>query len=333
MENTHTAGKPMKPKVVITDSVSADLRIELSMLQGRAEVIHGLGKTAEELKALLRDADAVLNCYTQLSEEMVDGMQRCKIIARSGIGVDTIPVGLATQKGIKVTNVADYCIDEVADHTLALMLALRRGVDQGATQARQGLWNLKGLTPIHRNAGCKLGLIGFGNIAQAVAKRGRAFKFEIIVHDPFLSADAARAHDVKQLGLDELLSQADLLSLHVPLNEHTRHLIDDAALRQMKPGAVVINTARGGLIDTAALLKALNEGRIAGAALDVLEQEPPRDLEAVSRTPNLILTPHAAFYSIESMEELRTKSVAEIILVLNGEEPRYWVNKKAWKFP
>ncbi len=319
----------MKPTVVITDSVSTDLSIELAMLEGHAEVIHGLGKTADELKALLRDADAVLNCYTQLSEEMVGGMQRCKIIARSGIGVDTIPVGLATQKGIKVTNVADYCIDEVADHTLALMLALRRGVDQGATQARQGLWDLKGLTPIHRNAGCKLGLIGFGNIAQAVAKRGQAFKFEIIVHDPFLSADAARTHDVKQLGLDELLSQADVLSLHVPLNEHTRHMIDDASLRQMKPGALVINTARGGLIDTTALLQALNEGRIAGAALDVLEQEPPHDLQAISRTRNLILTPHAAFYSVESMEELRTKSVAEIVRVLNGEEPKYWVNKKA----
>lgn len=319
----------MKPKVVITDSASADLSIELAMLEGRAQIVHGLGKSPEELKELLRDADAVLNCYTQLSEEMVDGMQRCKIIARSGIGVDTIPVGRATQKGIKVTNVPDYCIDEVADHTLALMLALRRGVDQGAVRARQGVWDLKGLTPIHRNAGCKFGLIGFGNIAQAVAKRARTFKLEIIVHDPFLTADAARAHDVKQLGLDEVLSQADVLSLHVPLNEHTRHMIDDVSLRQMKPGAVVINTARGGLIDTTALLQALDEGRIAGAALDVLEQEPPHDLQAISRTRNLILTPHAAFYSVESMEELRTKSVTEIVRVLNGEEPKYWVNKKA----
>ncbi|PLC50731.1 hydroxyacid dehydrogenase [Pollutimonas subterranea] len=319
----------MKPKVVITDSVSADLSIELAMLDGHADVIYGQGKAPEELQELLRDADAVLNCYTRLSEDMVNGMQKCKIIARSGIGVDTVPVGLATQKGIKVTNVPDYCIDEVADHTLALMLALRRGIDQGATQARQGLWNLKGLTPIHRNAGCKLGLIGFGNIAQAVAKRARTFKFEIIVYDPFLSADAARAHEVKQVALEELLSQADVLSLHVPLNEHTQHMIGDAALRQIKPGAIVINTARGGLIDTKALLKALDEGRIAGAALDVLEQEPPQDLQAISRTRNLMLTPHAAFYSVESEEELRTKSVAEIVRVLNGEEPKYWVNKKA----
>jgi len=319
----------MKPKVVITDSVSNDLSIELSMLEGCADVILGVGKTPEELKELLRDADAVLNCYTQLSEEMIEGMQRCKIIARSGIGVDTIPVGRATQKGIKVTNVPDYCIDEVADHTLALMLALRRGVDQGAVRARQGIWDLKGLTPIHRNAGCNLGLIGFGNIAQAVAKRARTIKFEIIVHDPFLSADAARAHGVKQLALDELLSQVDILTLHVPLNEQTRHMINDAALCQMKPGAIVINTARGGLIDTSALFKALDERRIAGAALDVLEHEPPHDLEAISRTRNLILTPHAAFYSIESMEELRTKSVAQIVQVLNGDEPQYWVNKNA----
>lgn len=323
----------MKPIVVITDTVSPDLSIELSMLEGRAEVKHAQGKTSEELKEMLRDADAVLNCYTPLSEEMVAGMQRCKIIARSGIGVDTIPVDVAAQKGIMVTNVPDYCIDEVADHTLALILALRRGIDQGATQTRRGQWDLKSLPPIHRNAGCKLGLVGFGNIAQAVAKRARAIKLEIIVHDPFLAADVASAHEVAQVTLDELLSQADVLSLHVPLNAHTHHMIDDAALRKMKPAAVVVNTARGGLIDTQALLQALDEGRIAGAGLDVMEQEPPRDLEVASRTRNLILTPHAAFYSVESMEELRSKSVGEIVRVLKGEAPKYQVGKPTRETP
>lgn len=316
----------MKPIVVIADSAAQEQTIEYSILEPVANVVSAPKGDAEKLKELVKDADALLTCYTQITEDMVHAMQRCKIIARTGIGVDTVPVKLATEKGIKVTNVPDYCFNEVADHTLALMLSLLRGIDASATASREGYWDLKRAGTLLRITGRKLGLVGFGNISRYVARRAEAFGLQVMVYDPFVQQSTLEEYSAKRCELEELIAQSDVLSLHVPLNEKTRHLINAKSISLMKPEAVLVNTSRGGLVDTTALCDALRKGKIAGAGLDVLEQEPPENIAEIAQTPGLILTSHAAFYSEESMKELRMKSASEIALVLAGQQARYPVN-------
>lgn len=317
----------MKPKVVITDSVAPDQDIERRILAPVGRIVVVPSGDTDRLSSELRDADAVLSCYTRFSEELVRTMQQCKIIARSGIGVDTIPLKTATDMGIVVTNVPDYCVDEVADHTLALMLSLMRKVDGLARSVNSGVWDYHAAGPVYRLAGRKLGLIGFGNIAQAVARRTRAFKLELLVHDPYVDEDALNSLGAQRCDIDELLSLADVISLHVPLNAATHHLVNEKTLARMKPSAFLVNTSRGGLVDLVALRKALEDGSLAGAALDVLEDEPPADMKHVAATPGLLLTPHAAFNSEEATRELREKSASEIARVLRGDKPHYQVNK------
>ena len=316
----------MKPRVVIADSVAADQDIERAILTEVADVVVAQPNDREGLHRLLVDADGVLTCYTKFSEDMVAAMDRCRIIARSGIGVDTIPMQLATSKGIKVTNVPDYCIGEVADHTMALMLALLRGLDPAVRAARAGRWDLASIGRLARTQGRKLGVVGFGNIAQAVARRAKAFEFELLVFDPYVSDTVLDVFGATRLELDDVLAQADVVTLHAPLNASTRHLISERTLALMRSHAILVNTSRGGLIDFDALRDALERGIIGGAGIDVLENEPPQDLAALADVPNLLLTPHAAFYSEESMRELREKSSREIVRVLTGKAPLYQVN-------
>ena len=315
-----------KARVLITDTVFPSTEAEREILGELAEIT--LAPSADEatLQALAGEADALLNCYAPLSASLVRSLRRCRIIARYGIGVDTVPLDVATATGIMVTNVPDYCIDEVSDHALALMLNLARGVSRAMLSTRAGEWDLGVVRPLYRLRGQTLALLGFGRIARALAQKAAPLGLQLIAHDPYVPAEAIRAAGVEPVGLQEALARGDVVSVHVPLTDETRHLISADALATMKPTAFLVNCARGGIVDTVALVAALRAGRLAGAGLDVLESEPPSADLGLYELPNVILTPHAGFYSEESMQELQRRAAEEVARVLRGERPRSLVN-------
>jgi D-3-phosphoglycerate dehydrogenase / 2-oxoglutarate reductase len=313
--------------VLVTDHVFPNLDPENAVLDGIGTLREAGSVKDAELLELARDADAVLNCYRPLSTDIIEGMKNCRIIARYGIGVDTIPLEVATSRGIQVTNVPDYCIEEVADHGLALILALTRGIIRGLDQTRGGGWNVKLLRPLHRQRGQTLGLVGFGRIARALAHRATALGYEIIVSDPFLSDEAVRTGGARPVDLDTLFKESDVVSLHAPLTSKTRHMVNAERLATMRIGAVLVNTSRGGLVDYEAVVTALRGGTLGGAGLDVLETEPPAaGSSPIGEVPNLVVTPHLAFYSEQALVELQRKAAEQIRAVLEGRAPDYPVN-------
>jgi len=278
---------------------------------------------APDILAVARDADALLVCYAKLPGDLIRELTRCKIIGRTGLGVDNIDLAAARERKIIVTYVPDYCMDEVSDHAMALLLALARKVAYANTLVQSGRWEMAAVAPIHRLKGRMLGLVGFGNIPRALAPKARAFGLRVLAHDPFVGRDVFASLGVEGVGLDELLASSDFVSVHAPLTPQTRGLINASAFAKMKPGALLINTARGPLIDEKALIAALDSGRIGGAALDVLETEPPPSDFALTGRPNVVLTPHTAFYSVEALEELQTKCATDVARVLSGRPPIY----------
>jgi D-3-phosphoglycerate dehydrogenase / 2-oxoglutarate reductase len=313
--------------VLVTDHVFPNLDPENAVLKGIGTLREAGSINDAQLLELARHADAVLNCYRPLSADLVEAMNNCRIIARYGIGVDTIPLEVATSRGIQVTNVPDYCIEEVADHSLALILALTRGIIRGLDQTRGCGWNVKLLRPLHRQRGQTLGLVGFGRIARALAHRATALGYQIIVSDPFLSDEAVRAGGARAVDLDTLFKESDVVSLHAPLTSKTRHMVNAERLKTMRPGAVLVNTSRGGLVDYEAIVTALRGGSLGGAGLDVLETEPPvAGSTPISEVPNLVVTPHLAFYSEQALVELQRKAAEQIRAVLEGRTPDYPVN-------
>lgn len=310
--------------ILVTDHVFPNLHPEESILGEIGKIVFAGAASDEELRELARDADAVLNCYRSLSVDTINAMEKCRIIARYGIGVDTIPLAAAHARDIVVTNVPDYCIEEVADHALALMLALTRGILRGGDQTRAGQWDIKALRPLHRQRGRTLGLIGFGRIAKAFAERVKPLGYKVIAHDPYISEEAFAAAGVQSMTLETVFERADVISLHAPLTATSRHLVNAARLATMKSDAVIINTSRGGLIDFEALAVALKTGVIGAAGLDVLEIEPPTSQSTpIADVPNLIVTPHLGFYSEQAMVELQTKAARQVKLVLQGAQPDY----------
>jgi D-3-phosphoglycerate dehydrogenase / 2-oxoglutarate reductase len=310
--------------IVVTDHVFPNLDPEHAILDGIGTIKFAGQASDDELLAMLRTADAVLNCYRPLSVDTVNAMEKCKIIARYGIGVDTIPLDAARARNIHVTNVPDYCIEEVADHALGLMLALTRGIVRGIDQTRNREWNIKLLRPIHRQRGQTLGLVGFGRIAKALAERVKPMGYNIIAHDPFADAKVFSDAGVQSVDLDTVFQTADVVSLHAPLTATSRHLVNASRIVTMKPEAVIINTSRGGLIDFEAVADALKNRKLGGAGLDVLENEPPSSKSTpIAEVPNLVVTPHLAFYSEQAMVELQSKAATQIRLVLEGAQPIY----------
>jgi D-3-phosphoglycerate dehydrogenase len=313
--------------VLVTDHVFPNLDPENAVLGGIGTLLDAGSANDAQLLELARDADAILNCYRPLSVEVVEAMKNCRIIARYGIGVDTIPLEVAISRGIQVANVPDYCIEEVADHGLALILALTRGIIRGLDQTRGGGWNVKSLRPLHRQRGRILGLVGFGRVARALAHRATALGYEIIVSDPFLSDEAVRTGGARPVDPDTLFKEADVISLHAPLTPKTRHMVNAERLATMRPGAVLVNTSRGGLVDYEAVVTALRRGILGGAGLDVLEAEPPTmNSTPIGEVPNLVVTPHLAFYSEQALVELQRKAAEQIRAVLEGRSPDYPVN-------
>jgi D-3-phosphoglycerate dehydrogenase len=313
-------------KVVLTDQVFPTVDVErriLGSIDANLEVLED--SSADSIAQRARDAEAILTTYAPIGADLMGSLERCRIISRYGIGVDNIDLEAAKDKGIVVTNVPDYCVEEVADHTIALLLAVTRKVVKGDHVVRSGGWGIAELREVHRLRGRTLGLVGFGHIGRAVGLRAAAFGLDLRVYDPYLSADATRGLDVSRSDdLEDLLRAADIVSIHAPLVADTRGLFGAQTISAMKPGAVLLNTSRGPIVETKALVDALRSGHVAAAALDVFDSEPP-DVSLLEGLDNLVATPHSAFYSEEAIEESQTKASEAIVAVLKGEEPRYRV--------
>lgn len=315
--------------VAITDYVFPSLEPEQRVLTPLGvELRPAQCKSEEEIIELTRGADAVLNCYAKMTARVIDNLHRCKIIARYGIGVDNVDLAAATKAGILVTNVPDYCIDEVSDHALALLLALARRIAVADGAVKAGAWDVVAHAGIRRLRGQTLGLIGFGRIAKALASKVQALGMKVLVYDPYVEAVAIAHHGAEAASFDRILTDTDAISIHVPLSEETRNLFGERELARMKPTAFLINTSRGGIVDERALATALKENRLGGAALDVLAVEPPPHDHPLRQAPNMILTPHLAFYSRESVMELQTKAAEEVARALRGEPPRSPINRE-----
>jgi D-3-phosphoglycerate dehydrogenase len=287
----------------------------------------------DELLELVRDAEAILTCFARVTPRVIESGPRLRVIARYGVGVDNIAVDVATALEIPVTNVPSYCEHEVAEHALALLLALARRVVVFDRSVREGEWSLARGQPIHRIAGTTLGIVGFGRIGTTLARKAQGLGMTVVVHQPQLAEADARAAGVEAVALDELARRADFVSLHVPLDEGTRHLVGREFLRALKPTAFLVNTARGGIVDREALLEALREGWIAGAALDVVEPEPLSPDDPLLALPNLIATPHVAYYSEESLVDLGRLAAESVAAVLDGRRPAAIVNPEVLATP
>jgi D-3-phosphoglycerate dehydrogenase len=313
-----------RPLIAVTDSPFPSLdpaKAALKRLDPELRMANS--PSAEDVLAVARDADAVLVTYAKLPADLLRQLTRCKAIGRFGLGVDNIDVKAAAELGITVTYVPDYCIHEVSDHALALLLALARKIPLSNALVQAGRWEMPAVVPIHRLAGRVLGLVGFGNIPRALAPKAQALGLRVVAHDPYVSPQALAAAGVEGASFENLLAMSDFVSIHAPLSPATRGLFNTEVLRKMKKGAFVINTARGPLLDEEALVAALDEGHLAGAALDVVAVEPlPRDSRLLGRD-NVILTPHTAFYSVEALAELQNKCAADVARVLSGEKPVY----------
>lgn len=315
-------------KIVVTDHEYESLHWEE---QEAAKVGAVLAKhqcrTREDLLAATRDADAVLVQYANISRPVIEQMEKCRLLVRYGVGVDCIDVQAATQHGIMVANVPDYGLEEVADHTLALMLNGARKICQLHESVKRGQWNYKISKPIYRLRGKKLGLVAFGNIARLVAGKARAFGLQVQVYDPFIKVELAAGYGADLVDFDTLLASSDIISLHAPVTEQTYHLFNRQAFQQMKKGCILVNTARGSLIEEEALVEALRNGHLGFAALDVAGIEPMPAGHPLTAMENVILTPHAAWYSEEAQESLQRQAAQEVSRVLRGEAPHHLVNR------
>src|SRR6516162_43388 len=280
------------------------------------------------LKSALRRADAVINQFVTLDAEMIDGMPRCRVIVRYGVGYDGVDLSAATRAGICVANVPDYGTQEVALHTLVLILAVHRRLFQYDAALRQGRW-MKGVEatpPIPRFKGLTLGIVGFGRIGRAVSVLAESLGLHRLTYDPYVSRSQAIEAGAILVDYSTLLHQSDIVTYHTPLTQETRHLLGASELQTMKRGVIVINTSRGPVVDTVALAKALQAGRLAGAGIDVFEQEPLAPDHPLRTAPNTVLTPHVAWYSEESMVAVKRRAAEEVVRVAQGEWPRSLVN-------
>ena len=317
-----------REKVVIADYDYSDVDIERAIIEKAGfELIAAQCKTEEEVIKVAHDAAAVVAQYATISARVIAELRDCRVIARYGTGVDIVDVDAATRHNILVTNVPnDWCENEVADHAMGLLLAVARKINVYDRATRGGTWQWQTGEPIHRLRGSVLGLLSFGAIARAIAARAAGFGMRITTHDPFQSAEEITAAGAKKVSFDELVTHSDCLVIQAPLTSETHHLFDEAQLRRMKPTAILINTARGPIVDDRALYRALSEGWIAGAGLDDIEEEPAKGRDWRADNPlfgleNVVITPHAAYYSEESLGTVRQFAAEEVVRVLTGKPP------------
>jgi D-3-phosphoglycerate dehydrogenase len=303
-----------------------DVQLERSVLARiDAEVLDARELPDAEVLELARGADALLTDYFDWSADAIASLERCRVICQYGVGVDRIDLSAAADAGITVTNTPDYCTDEMADHALALLLAVLRNVALYDRSVRSGIWDYKLGPQMRRLRTLTLGLVGVGRIGSAFARRARALGMSVLAVDPQRDAADLRREEIEPCELDDLLASSDAVSLHVPLTAATTHLLDRRRLTAMKPGAVLINTARGALVDQQALADVLRFGPLAGAGLDVLALEPPDPDDPLLQLDNVVMTPHAGFLSIEALRDVQTQAAEEALRVLSGEPARHAV--------
>jgi D-3-phosphoglycerate dehydrogenase len=315
----------MSKSVLVTDYAWPSLDPERVILAAAgAEIVVADSGDEDELVELSSGADAILTNWKPVTARLLANATQCMTVARYGVGLDNIDVAAATELGIVVTNVPDFCVDEVSDHTLALVLALSRRIVDFAGQTRSGGWDNKGFGNMHRLRGQTLGLIGFGRIARRVAGKARPFGYRVLAYSPSLTPGN---HDgVTAATFEKVLRSSDVVSLHAPATPSTRNMIGESELAMMRPGSLLVNTARGALVDEDALRRALMEGRLGGAGLDVMDEEPPPPDHPLRSTPGVVMTPHASFYSVESVRELQETAADNVAAVLGGRLPRTVVN-------
>jgi D-3-phosphoglycerate dehydrogenase / 2-oxoglutarate reductase len=312
------------PVIAVTDTVFPSLDPAKTAL-ARLNPTYRMSKSvnADDIVAVAKDADAVLVTYAKLTRDVLMRLTRCRAIGRFGLGVDNIDLPTAKEKGIAVNYVPDYCIREVSDHAMALLLALIRKIPLSNKLVQSGRWEMPAVVPIRRIEGTVLGLIGFGHIPRLVAPKAQAFGMRVISYDPFAKPDVFKAAGVEGVDLDTLLKTSDYVSVHAPLLLATRGMLNAAAFSKMKKGAYVVNTARGPLIDEPDLIAALDSGQVGGAGLDVVAAEPLAKDSPLLGRDNVIISPHTAFYSIEALNELQTKCATDVARVLSGEKAVY----------
>lgn len=312
-----------KYRALYTDYPWPDASIEQAILdEVDCKIVEAPDKQEATQAALAPGVDVILTCWAPVTARVIDAADRCRHIARTGIGLDNIDVKRATERGIVVTNVPDYCIHEVAEHTLALVFALTRKVGAYHLATKNGKYDLVAELPVERLSGKTLGIVGLGQIGKLLAAKAAAFGMRVVG----TNRSGSPVEGVELLPLAELLAASDFVSLQLPMNPETRHVINRDALRRMKPTAFLINTSRGGHVDHAALAEALAEKRIAGAGLDVQEPEPPDLATPPFNDPRVIVTPHAAFYSSQATHELRTRVGRQVVDFLRGKRPENVVN-------
>lgn len=315
-------------KVVIADSPNLDHDVEDAVFAASGLALDPVWLGVRDAARVLEDAtdaDALVMSWLPVTRSVIDQLTRCRVIVRFGIGVDMIDLDAATDRGILVCNTATYCLDEVSNHAMGLLLMLNRGLLQDVDSVRSGGWSRAKGAPPRRLAGQRLGLVGLGNIGRLVAGKARGFGLEVMAYDPYVRRGSEEG--IKLVELDELLAGADFVSVHCPLNASTRHLLGRRELAQLKPTAFVINTARGPIVDEAALYEALKEQRLAGAGLDVFETEPLPADSPLRQLDNVILTPHSASGSVESGIECRRMAIEHVVTVLRGGVPNDVVNR------
>lgn len=315
-------------RVVITEHGFADVESERRIVEDAGFALDvAQCKTADDVIEAAQGASALLVQWASISRQVLESLPDCKLAVRYGIGVDNVDLDAARELGVAVCNVPDYGIDEVADHAVSLALALGRQLPALDKRLREDTWKMAPVTPMPAFADMTFGTAGFGRIGREVLERARGFKFHLAAYDPFVPDEAFEHAGVQRLSLDDLFAQCDIISLHLPLTAETHHLVEAARLQKMKPHAILVNTARGGLIDTVALAQALQAREIAYAGLDVFEDEPLPSDHPLRDCDNALLTPHVAWYSESSVPRLQRFAAEEIVRGLRGEPLKNQVNR------
>jgi len=326
-----------EPTVIVTDHNFPDLSLEQELLERVAHVEELNMDDEDRMASQLSEARAVLVRMFDIDRDLIDKLDNCRVISRYGIGVDHISVEAATQKGIYVCNAPTYCTDEVSIHTVTLILNLHRHIKRYDSIMANGGWKSEPPTfssergkyelPIRRHITQTVGVVGFGTLGQTVGEMLSKLGFCVIASDPYLSPDDMAEYDVELTSFDDLVTTADSITIHSPLTDDTHHLFDEDAFSKMKDTACIVNCARGPIVDEDALLAALSNGEIDGAALDVFEDEPPEKGNRLRDHDRIITTPHIAYYSEEADTERREQAIENVRAVLQGETPPYPINE------
>ncbi|CUH45547.1 C-terminal binding protein [Ruegeria atlantica] len=325
-----------RPIVVITDYDFGNVDVETEILEAAgAEVIALQAKSEEDLFEVAPHCAAMMNQYAKIGQQTITRMERCEVIARYGVGVDIVDVGTATERGILVTNVQNYCTEEVADHAISLWLTLARKLPDYDRATHAGIWQWQSGQPVFRLRGRTMGVVSLGKIGQAIVARARAFGVNVLAYDPFLPTNVATSLGVELVSKADLLARSDYVLMQAPMTPDTHHFLSDAEFASMKPGAILVNTGRGPTVDNKALYRALTNGHLAAAGLDDPEEEPAKranwspDDNPLFTLPNVLVTPHAAYYSEESIRAARVTAATQVAKVLTGQKPDYTVNAEA----